>query len=70
VGVSPKRDSRKSPFHDPTDEEWNCVMAVTVSAPFFVVREAYRYMPTDGSASIASYITGTSLDINGGRLTC
>lgn len=45
-------------------------MAVTVSAPFFVVREAYRYMPTDGSASIASYITGTSLDINGGRLTC
>jgi NAD(P)-dependent dehydrogenase (short-subunit alcohol dehydrogenase family) len=36
VGISPKRDGRKISFFEMTDEEWNRVMAVNVSAPFFI----------------------------------
>lgn len=57
VGISPKRNGRKIPFHELSDDEWNRVMGVNVSAPFFMVREAYRYMPTDGSASIVNLLS-------------
>ncbi|MEV1176631.1 SDR family NAD(P)-dependent oxidoreductase [Nonomuraea sp. NPDC049784] len=60
VGISPKRNGRKIPFHELSDEEWNRVLAVNVSAPFFLVREAYRYMPTDGSASIVNLLSITA----------
>ncbi|MFB7225776.1 SDR family NAD(P)-dependent oxidoreductase [Streptomyces sp. NPDC056227] len=60
VGISPKRNGHKIPFHDLTDAEWNRVMSVNVSGPFFLIREAYRYMPTDGSASIVNLLSITA----------
>lgn len=60
VGISPKRDGEKIPFFDLTDDEWNQVMAVNVSAPFFLIREAFRHMPTDGSASIINLLSITA----------
>ena len=60
VGISPKRNGAKVPFFELGDDEWNHVMAVNASAPFFLVREAYRYMPTDGSASIVNLLSITS----------
>ena len=60
VGISPKRNGAKIPFYELSDEEWNHVMAVNASAPFFLIREAYRYMPTDGSASIVNLLSITS----------
>ncbi len=60
VGISPKRNGRKIPFFELTDEEWNQVMAVNASAPFFLIREAFRYMPTDGSASIVNLLSITA----------
>ena len=46
----PKRNGGKIRFFELSDDEWNTVMAVNVAAPFFLVREVYRHMPTDGSA--------------------
>ncbi|WP_327241964.1 SDR family NAD(P)-dependent oxidoreductase [Streptomyces sp. NBC_01320] len=60
VGISPKRNGKKIPFHELSDDEWNRVMAVNASAPFFMVREAHRYMPTDGSASIVNLLSITA----------
>ncbi|MHC6220753.1 SDR family NAD(P)-dependent oxidoreductase [Arthrobacter sp. MMS24-S77] len=60
VGISPKRNGRKIPFFELGDEEWNHVMAVNVSAPFFLIREAFRYMPADGSASILNLLSITA----------
>ena len=60
VGISPKRNGAKVPFFELGDDEWNHVMAVNASAPFFLIREAYRYMPTDGSASIVNLLSITS----------
>jgi len=60
VGISPKQEGRKIPFFEMSDEMWNKVMAVNVSAPFFLIREAYRYMPTDGTASIVNLLSITS----------
>ncbi|GAA1621352.1 SDR family NAD(P)-dependent oxidoreductase [Georgenia ruanii] len=60
VGISPKRHGRKIPFFELTDAEWNQVLAVNVSAPFFLVREAFRHMPTDGSASIVNLLSITA----------
>ncbi|MFF4835335.1 SDR family NAD(P)-dependent oxidoreductase [Streptomyces sp. NPDC001315] len=57
VGISPKRQGAKIPFHELTDSEWNAVMAVNVSAPFFLIREAFRHMPTDGSAGIVNLLS-------------
>ncbi|GAA4288102.1 SDR family NAD(P)-dependent oxidoreductase [Georgenia daeguensis] len=60
VGISPKRDGRKISFFEMSDEEWNRVMAVNVSAPFFLIREAFRHMPTDGTASIVNLLSITA----------
>ncbi|KAE8764013.1 SDR family NAD(P)-dependent oxidoreductase [Georgenia thermotolerans] len=60
VGISPKRDGRKIPFYELTDAEWDQVLAVNVSAPFFLIREAFRHMPTDGSASIVNLLSITA----------
>jgi NAD(P)-dependent dehydrogenase (short-subunit alcohol dehydrogenase family) len=60
VGISPKREGRKISFFELSDEEWNKIMAVNVSAPFFLIREAYRYMPADGTASIVNLLSITS----------
>ena len=60
VGISPKRDGRKISFFEMTDDEWNRVMAVNVSAPFFLIREAFRHMPTDGTASIVNLLSITA----------
>ncbi|WP_051423225.1 SDR family NAD(P)-dependent oxidoreductase [Arthrobacter sp. MA-N2] len=60
VGISPKRNGRKIQFFELSDEDWDQVMAVNVTAPFFLVREAYRHMPTDGSASIVNLLSITS----------
>lgn len=60
VGISPKRNGQKIRFFELSDEEWNRVMAINVSAPFFLVREAYRYMPTDGTASIVNLLSITA----------
>lgn len=60
VGISPKRNGRKIHFHELTDDEWTRVMTINVSAPFFLIREAYRYMPTDGTASIVNLLSITA----------
>lgn len=60
VGISPKRNGHKIPFSELTDEDWNRVMKANVSAPFFLVREAYQLMPTDGSASIVNLLSITA----------
>lgn len=60
VGISPKRDGRKISFFEMSDDEWNRVMAVNVSAPFFLIREAFRHMPTDGTASIVNLLSITA----------
>ncbi|GAA1793546.1 SDR family NAD(P)-dependent oxidoreductase [Pseudarthrobacter sulfonivorans] len=60
VGISPKRNGTKVPFFELSDEDWNNIMAVNARAPFFLIREAYRYMPTDGSASIVNLLSITS----------
>ena len=36
------------------------MLAVNVSAPFFLIREAFRHMPTDGSASIVNLLSITA----------
>ncbi|MCG2623373.1 SDR family oxidoreductase [Arthrobacter sp. I2-34] len=60
VGISPKDNGRKRPFWEIGDEEWDLVMAVNVRAPFLLVREAFRQMPSDGSASIVNLLSITS----------
>ncbi|MGV9249402.1 SDR family NAD(P)-dependent oxidoreductase [Streptomyces sp. NPDC003710] len=60
VGISPKRNGAKIPFHQLTDSEWNAVMAVNVSAPFFLIREAFPHMPTDGTACIVNLLSITA----------
>lgn len=60
VGISPKREGRKISFFEMSDEEWDRVMAVNVSAPFFLIREAFRHMPTDGTASIVNLLSITA----------
>jgi NAD(P)-dependent dehydrogenase (short-subunit alcohol dehydrogenase family) len=60
VGISPKRDGRKIEFFEMSDAEWERVLAVNVSAPFFLIREAYRHMPTDGTASIVNLLSITA----------
>ncbi|BCT75237.1 beta-ketoacyl-ACP reductase [Sinomonas cyclohexanicum] len=66
VGISPKEGGRKKPFYDVTDEEWDLVMAVNVKAPFILVREAFRHMSTDGTASIINLLSITSRMATGG----
>ncbi|MEV4730099.1 SDR family NAD(P)-dependent oxidoreductase [Saccharopolyspora sp. NPDC049426] len=60
VGISPKRNGRKIPFTELTDEEWHRVMAVNVAAPFFLIREVCPFMPADGSASIVNLLSITA----------
>ncbi|MBN9177499.1 MAG: SDR family oxidoreductase [Microbacterium sp.] len=57
VGISPKDDGRKRPFFDVTPEEWDLVLAVNVKAPLLLVQEAFRHMPSDGSASIVNILS-------------
>lgn len=57
VGISPKRSGRKIEFFELGDEDWSQVMAVNVGAPFFLIREVYKHMPTDGSASIVNLLS-------------
>jgi NAD(P)-dependent dehydrogenase (short-subunit alcohol dehydrogenase family) len=66
VGISPKRNGQKIRFFELSDDEWNTVMAVNVAAPFFLVREVFRYMPTDGSASIVNLLSITAKTGTGG----
>ncbi|MFD2794888.1 SDR family NAD(P)-dependent oxidoreductase [Promicromonospora vindobonensis] len=66
VGISPKRDGRKIPFAELDDETWNRVLAVNVSAPFFLVREAAPLMPTDGTGSIVNLLSITASVGTGG----
>lgn len=66
VGISPKDRGRKKPFYDVSDEEWDLVMAVNVKAPFILVREAFRHMASDGSASIVNLLSITSRMATGG----
>lgn len=66
VGISPKRDGRKIPFTELDDETWNRVLAVNLSAPFYLVREAARYMPADGTGSIVNLLSITAAVGTGG----
>lgn len=57
VGISPKDEGRKRPFYDVSPDEWDLVMAVNVKAPLLMTQEAFRHMPTDGSASIVNILS-------------
>ncbi|MCF2573860.1 SDR family NAD(P)-dependent oxidoreductase [Brevibacterium sp. UCMA 11754] len=60
VGISPKKNGEKIRFFDLDDDLWNTVLAVNLSAPFYLMREAYRFMPTDGTASIINLLSITA----------
>ncbi|RRJ87022.1 SDR family oxidoreductase [Gulosibacter macacae] len=60
VGISPKRNGQKIRFFDLDDELWDKIMAINLSAPFFLMREAYQYMPHDGTASIVNLLSITA----------
>ncbi|MGW0688429.1 SDR family NAD(P)-dependent oxidoreductase [Streptomyces sp. NPDC002754] len=57
VGISPKREGRKIELEEIDDALFHQVMAVNVAAPFFLVREAARFMPDDGTASIVNLLS-------------
>lgn len=57
VGISPKDNGRKKPFSDISEEEWDLTMAINLKAPFLLVREAFRRLPRDGSASIVNLLS-------------
>lgn len=54
------RGWEKIRFFDLDDDLWNTVLAVDLSAPFYLMREAYRFMPTDGTASIINLLSITA----------
>ncbi|GAA5035708.1 glucose 1-dehydrogenase [Microbacterium fluvii] len=60
VGISPKENGKKRPFYEVSPEEWDLTLAVNVKAPLLLVQEAFRHMPTDGSASIVNILSITS----------
>ncbi|GAB2796146.1 SDR family NAD(P)-dependent oxidoreductase [Streptomyces chlorus] len=60
VGISPKRNGSKIHFHELTDSEWHAIMAVNVTAPFFLIREAFPHMPTDGTACVVNLLSITA----------
>ncbi|MGB9033603.1 MAG: SDR family oxidoreductase [Paeniglutamicibacter sp.] len=66
VGISPKNNGQKIRFFELDDELWNTILGVNLSAPFFLTREAYRYMPTDGTASIVNLLSITAKTGTGG----
>lgn len=59
VGISPKQDGKKIRFFDLSDELWNRVLAVNLTAPFYLMREVYRHMPHDGTASVVNLLSIT-----------
>lgn len=69
VGISPKRNGEKINFFDIDTELWDTIMAVNVKAPFLLIREAYSYMPTDGTASIVNLLSITAKLGSGGLST-
>lgn len=60
LGISPKQDGQKIRFFDLSDELWNRVMAVNLTAPFYLMREAYQHMPHDGTASVVNLLSITA----------
>lgn len=60
VGISPKREGQKIRFFELDDDLWNTILSVNLSAPFYLMREAYRFMPTDGTASIVNLLSITA----------
>lgn len=66
VGISPKNKGEKIGLRDLDDATWNSVLAVNLSAPFFLMREASRLMPTDGTASIVNLLSITAKTGTGG----
>lgn len=69
LGISPKDEGHKRPFYDVDPDEWDLVMAVNVKAPLLLVQEAFRHMPTDGSASIVNILSIVSRLGTGGLPT-
>jgi NAD(P)-dependent dehydrogenase (short-subunit alcohol dehydrogenase family) len=69
VGISPKSNGEKINFFDIDTELWDTIMAVNVKAPFLLIREAYSYMPTDGTASIINLLSITAKLGSGGLST-
>lgn len=66
VGISPKKDGQKIRFYDMDDALWNRIMDVNLTAPFFLIREAFRHMPRDGTASIVNLLSITAKTGTGG----
>lgn len=60
IGISPKHEGKKIPFHQIDDELWNRILSVNLTAPFFLIREAFRHMPDDGTASIVNILSITA----------
>lgn len=60
VGISPKKDGQKIPFTELNDELWNSILAVNLSAPFYLLREAAPYLAEDGTASIINLLSITA----------
>ena len=47
VGISPKKDGRKRPLNEIELSEWNEVLAVNLTLPFLVIREAWDSLADD-----------------------
>lgn len=66
VGISPKREGQKIPFFELDDDLWKTILDVNLSAPFYLMREAYRFMPSDGTASMVNLLSITAKTGTGG----
>jgi len=51
-GISPKKEGRKRPLREIGREEWERVMAVNLTSPFLIIREAWDHLPRHDGAAI------------------
>lgn len=56
-GISPKKEGKKRPFHEIELDEWNRVLAVNLTGPFLVMREAYPHLARHDNASIVNLVS-------------
>lgn len=57
LGISPKANGRKRPFHEIALAEWEQVLRVNLTAPFLVAKAAYAHLSRDGSASVVNVLS-------------
>jgi 3-oxoacyl-[acyl-carrier protein] reductase len=54
AGVHPKQDGRKPPIASITDEQWNIVLAINLTAPFVLFRDLFALLKAGGSGRVVN----------------